>query len=238
MRLRYGDVDTGTPHARLRMKQQRNRVRRQTIETQVAELLEEHRRLAEEDSRLEALLQELIGEIVERIRNEEGEGWSPAPITGYRLWEFAPDGLRGATGHVWSTPDLVASCPAARRHDDLPHTDHLCSSIGHGCGIYAVRDPDRLGRLGRPGFLLGRVELSGKVVEHDHGYRAGRARVTAVVAHAASLMLVSDDTCVISSLFERPYPTLREHGTERFGLDHEEALEAMHSLERSKRPWT
>ncbi|MFP3915593.1 MAG: hypothetical protein ACLFWM_12010 [Actinomycetota bacterium] len=38
LQLRYGEIDTGTPLARLLMKQHRNRARREVIEAQLREL--------------------------------------------------------------------------------------------------------------------------------------------------------------------------------------------------------
>jgi hypothetical protein len=50
------------------------------------------------------------------------------------------------------------------------------------CGYYAVADDDQLWRLGGgdPELVVLDVEMSGHVIEHEHGYRASNQRVRAV----------------------------------------------------------
>ncbi len=69
-----------------------------------------------------------------------------------------------------------ASCPVAGH--DAPQAD--CS-----CGFYAVADEGQLWRLGadEPELAVVEVELSGRLIEHDHGYRASDQRVRALRVH-------------------------------------------------------
>jgi hypothetical protein len=69
-----------------------------------------------------------------------------------------------------------ASCPLSSH--DAPQAD--CS-----CGFYAVADEGQLWRLGadEPELAVVEVELSGRVIEHDHGYRASHQRVRALRVH-------------------------------------------------------
>ena len=71
-----------------------------------------------------------------------------------------------------------ATCPLAAH--DAPQAD--CS-----CGFYAVADESQLWRLGadEPELAVAEVELAGRVIEHDHGYRASDQRVTEVRLHGA-----------------------------------------------------
>jgi hypothetical protein len=108
--------------------------------------------------------------------------WSPTPILGFRVWE-AGKRLQGAR-KPWLSPTYEAGClrGSSEQFDDaVPHTDGHCGKPP--CGIYAAKDPDPL--LGkywwRPGRVIGLVELSGKVVEHDFGYRARRATAVFLV---------------------------------------------------------
>ena len=73
-------------------------------------------------------------------------------------------------------PVADASCPLDTH--DAPDAD--CS-----CGFYAVADEGQLWRLGadEPELAVVEVELSGRVIEHDHGYRASHQRVRAVRVH-------------------------------------------------------
>jgi hypothetical protein len=69
-----------------------------------------------------------------------------------------------------------ACCPLSSH--DAP--DAECS-----CGFYAVAAEGQLWRLGadEPELAVVDVELSGHVIEHDHGYRASDQRVRAVKVH-------------------------------------------------------
>jgi hypothetical protein len=125
------------------------------------------------------------------------------PIVAYRLWfyelgeqraELLPFSSAGAgprpkkerwacAGARW----IVASCL-------------LCFDWAHQapveectCGFYAMDSLTRLieqtgpllyvplGAWLDPGVVLGRVELAGKVIEHEHGYRAERARLVELI---------------------------------------------------------
>jgi hypothetical protein len=72
----------------------------------------------------------------------------------------------------------VARASCALDDHDAPHAD--CS-----CGFYAVADESQLWRLGadEPELAVLEVELAGRVIEHDHGYRASDQRVLAVRFH-------------------------------------------------------
>jgi hypothetical protein len=72
----------------------------------------------------------------------------------------------------------VAEATCALADHDAPAAD--CS-----CGFYAVADESQLWRLGadEPELAVLDVELAGRIIEHDHGYRASDQRVTAVRLH-------------------------------------------------------
>ena len=102
------------------------------------------------------------------------------PISAFRLWIAEADGKlhslndRGA----WEPGEwTVAQCPIERHQ--APHE-------GCSCGLYAAKERNYALHLARrflPGAaatVVGRVELAGKVIEHDHGYRAERARIAEV----------------------------------------------------------
>ena len=72
----------------------------------------------------------------------------------------------------------VAQASCALADHEAPDSD--CS-----CGFYAVADDTQLWRLGadEPELAVVDVELSGRVIEHDHGYRASNQHVAAVRFH-------------------------------------------------------
>ena len=114
------------------------------------------------------------------------------PIVAYRMWTYALT-KRGATLHSltcqgirrcpWEDagPDwVVATCTRIQGH---AAPANQCS-----CGVYAVAPIPELLRHAVPfergdgvGALMGRVELAGKVIEHERGYRAERARIVGLV---------------------------------------------------------
>lgn len=240
LRDRYGE-DPGAdkvPVDRLTVRQNRLHSRLEVVEEQLAELVAERRRLLEEDARIELMRTALVDDVADRIRRKHQEGWSPSPVTGYRVWAVVEDRLQGATGHVWDTPRLEAECDRSRGNRDLPHTDHLCSRFGHGCGIYAAKDPGRL-EEGKSAWVVGIVHLSGKVVEHEHGYRAFRARVVAVAAQAEGRLLATCDPDLIGDLFAGPITTVRRSGQEIEEILHGDALVAVvEDLKKEIKQWT
>jgi hypothetical protein len=68
-----------------------------------------------------------------------------------------------------------------------PLEDHAAPAADCSCGFYAVADDTQLWRLGadEPELAVLDVELAGRVIEHDHGYRASDQRVTSVRFHGA-----------------------------------------------------
>jgi hypothetical protein len=119
------------------------------------------------------------------------------PISAYRAWKYSIDGrakLFPFSGGLGSWPNawegvgsgwVTASCGCGHGHE-VPSEDGEC-------GFYSLKDlhsaielvgpievseprPD----LGRP-VVLGRILLSGKVIEHEIGYRAERARIAKLI---------------------------------------------------------
>jgi hypothetical protein len=129
--------------------------------------------------------------------------WSPAPIFGFRFWRVDVDGLYGSTGVRWGRPSLEAECRSPRglrlqrsggRLGLEPEPFGPGEAVPHlscSCGIYAVPDVSVLVaaavRAVAPGLRIpeggsfGIVALTGRVVEHEHGWRAARATVTALL---------------------------------------------------------
>jgi hypothetical protein len=70
-------------------------------------------------------------------------------------------------------------------HATCAFSDHEAPAADCSCGFYAVADDTQLWRLGadEPELAVLDVELAGRVIEHDHGYRASHQRVTNVRFH-------------------------------------------------------
>jgi hypothetical protein len=70
-----------------------------------------------------------------------------------------------------------------------------------------MSDLDRLlSRLTLPGRVLGLVAMSGKVVEHEHGHRAGAARVAAMAMSVDGTLRLSSDPDWVADLFDGVHP--------------------------------
>jgi hypothetical protein len=95
------------------------------------------------------------------------EYWSPDAVIAWRAWQWTGSVLRGVVTE-WRTQRFVAWCDYC---DEAPGWDHPC-------GIYGVPRPSEVTEMfpGKPD-VVGRVALSGLVIEHESGYRASRARI-------------------------------------------------------------
>ena len=110
------------------------------------------------------------------------------PITAYRVWRgdlFLR--LHSLNNETQWEPGRWASAYCPRSRHTAPDED--CT-----CGLYAAKDIDLALVLAAgvltstsPGdsmpatAIVGKVELAGKVIEHDRGYRAERARVVEIL---------------------------------------------------------
>lgn len=97
------------------------------------------------------------------------EYWSDRYVVGWRSWNWDGSALRGVYA-LWPSAEFEASC---RHCEKVPSWDHAC-------GIYAGKTPDDVHAFYSGSSIVGRVELWGNVIEHEHGYRASHARITAL----------------------------------------------------------
>lgn len=137
--------------------------------------------------------------------------WSPTPILGFRAWALGKR-LEGAR-RAWTTPTYEAGCvtQGEERFDEMvPHTDGSCGKPP--CGIYATKAPEPLlHEFKGHRMVYGVVAMSGRVVEHDYGYRARRATaVFMVVDHGGRLIKVEGREDLVK-LFEDPVGYLEAH---------------------------
>ena len=149
------------------------------------------------------------------------EMWSPQPVIGFRYWKIDLDGLRGIRGHRWDGPAMTARCRPRQGTivpGEIPHTAGECGRPP--CGIYALRDPrDLVTSYGRdsawsrlvvperpllePG-AFGAVALTGRVVEHERGYRAVRAEVIGLVVVSTRWLAVVEHLGDVLRVFRDP----------------------------------
>jgi hypothetical protein len=106
------------------------------------------------------------------------EFWSSDSPIGARLWTWDGSVLNGVR-EPWPEALHRARCSSCR---EAPGWDHTC-------GIYAVKDVVGV-FYSRGSKVFGVVELSGLVIEHEHGYRAEAARIIEVWADSRDLARV------------------------------------------------
>jgi hypothetical protein len=97
------------------------------------------------------------------------------PIHAWRTWTLlgSRDGSRvrlapiAGGGRPWP-PRRPAEASCTR------HRSHVRPELDCTCGLHAVESPDELRRTRDPA-VLGTVALWGRIVEHEHGFRAALA---------------------------------------------------------------
>lgn len=217
---RYDIPDEDSPALRLQRTLHRRKARAFSLQRRVDEL---ESMLADTLRKLKTVEDEIEGswrtaelyaqEMVDAIKRKEGEGWSPIPVHGYRMWVVRGNGLHGAMTR-WRTPDLSSVCLNQVRGEDIPHSVRKCGPPP--CGIYATKDLAVLRReLGVgdvDGYVIGVVALEGKVIEHARGYRGAKARVAAVTARFDGRFLHTDAPKAIEALFDDPGSAIKSLG--------------------------
>lgn len=149
----------------------------------------------------------------------------PGSLRGYRTWRLAsrlecvPDGMLPITSvtrrDVLWTPTMHAECtpdagPPPRRRTTTRGVDHAAPRTGCKCGIYAWYAPDDTALL--RARVFGVVEASGLVLMGDRGFRAERARVTAVVTRRPRLTAACARAGI--AVYRRRRDLIRDHPPE------------------------
>jgi hypothetical protein len=175
------------------------------IEKQLAETRSELHAVADEIAGSRATGALLIEDILDRVRQEHDERWSPAPLRGFRVWRVDSGAIWG-NQVPWPEPRLASRCLRSIPGEDIPHSSGLCGPPA--CGIYAVKDldmfPASVARCEMRDTAVGVVALAGKVVEHELGYRAQRASVVALAIHHRGHRVVTNELSEIETLFRAP----------------------------------
>lgn len=200
-------------------------------ERRLERLLEEEARIkaeisgmASEIRRIEKWVEFCLEDAIERVKRDNSEGWSPRPVLGFRVWWIGDGALNGVKA-PWLNRKMGAVCLTRGRDVEIPHSDGRCGRLG--CGVYAAKTIEPLYRnfdvRSIKDFALGLVAMTGKVVEHDDGYRAAEATVVALAAALRGHMLLTNDPDLIDVVFE--YPDLIEG--EAVVADQEQRLREM-----------
>lgn len=173
------------------------------------------KRLSETRAELRAITNEITGsratgallieDILDRVRQDNDERWSPTPLRGYRVWRIESGAIWG-NQVPWPEPRLEGRCLRSIPGEDIPHPSGRCGPPA--CGIYAVKDldmfPASVGRCEMRDIAVGVVGLTGKVIEHELGFRAQRASVVALAIHHRGTRVSTNQAPEIEALFRAP----------------------------------
>ncbi len=135
--------------------------------------------------------------------------WSHEPVIGYRVWNVFRDRVQGLHS-VWREPRFSARCTLPNPETAPPHLSDACE-----CGIYAAKDTQWLeshfGGLSGTRVAMGRVELTGRVIEHTDGYRAQQARVVEIAVRTRDGVIHFEEAAAIAHLFAEPHTAIAGH---------------------------
>ena len=221
LRTRYAEATGQEQQLRLENSLRRRRNRIMQIRHRIEELSTEAATLDRELLGYQTALVAYLADLADRLRTGHDEGWSPTPVIGYRMWVMHRDRLEGVRT-VWLHRKLKATCAAGYDDVEIPHTDGRCGRLG--CGVYAAMSPEPVLESFTPGsglgYVAGRVEMTGKVVEHDTGYRAELAETVAVVAVGRRGTLATRDPGLIEQLFASPQRAMETATLQAFWTRH------------------
>lgn len=157
-------------------------------------------REVDESVRVAALM---LADSIERARLSQGETWSPMPVLGFRAWVIRDGEVHGVRV-PWRTSEMEALCLRGASGVDVPHDIGRCGPPS--CGVYATKEIGQLEALvpGADSSILGLVRLTGKVIEHELGYRARKARAIAVVVSSEDVWKGTREQEVVSRFFADP----------------------------------
>ncbi|HEX6416878.1 MAG TPA: hypothetical protein VFZ77_00220 [Acidimicrobiales bacterium] len=146
---------------------------------------------------------------------DPGRALVAGTLRGYRTWRLqgrraarrgGPLPLAAVTRPVAWGPALTARCAPK---GDAPG-DHRAPAAGCRCGIYGWYDPADSGMIGARVF--GVIEASGLVLMGERGFRAERARITAVATRSRRLAAACELAGI--QVYRRRRDLVRDHPPE------------------------
>jgi len=244
-RQRYSIEDRLDPITSLEKSLNRRRMRSAALARRLADLEKQTVDVRTELAAVESEIDKskaagalLLEEILDQVQRDMGEAWSPTPVTGFRVWRIEDNRVKG-NQLPWLSPTMATRCLRDIPGEDLPHPVDRCGPPA--CGVYAVKDLDMFpsdvanGEIRRS--IVGLVAMSGKVIEHDEGYRAYSATAIAVAANDGVRRLLTTNPDKVERLFDDPERVLAE-APSMGGPNSNETREFLESLRTKEDTWT
>jgi hypothetical protein len=203
LRLKYGIADSPPELDRLLLKSRRKRARLRDLRSRLATIQSEVDALEAEVAGTDKTLRYFLSDVISRVKVDRGHAWSPVPMLGFRVWTLSDDEFHGYRVQ-WKHRSMTARCGRTNDNADIPHTDGQCADPP--CGVYAAKDVDRIieahAALEVERLAVGLVAMTGKVVEHEHGWRAEEVTVLALAFVRGGRVFTADDPDEIELLFQ------------------------------------
>jgi hypothetical protein len=230
------ETERGDAIVRLDQQIQRRTSRIDVLSEQLGEIVANMTQLESERIGLLTAAELVMTDRIAELEVTHDERWSPWPIQAFRMWGVTNSGLVGMIER-WHTPEMDAVCRKLPLNPDVPHTDGRCGEPQ--CGIYAAKRPEAVLESLPPegGWALGLVSMSGKIVEHEFGYRAQHARVEAIVIHHEGRVLAAEEPQIIRLVFAATVPTTKLLGRPAHEWPIDRALVTLKAAER-RLQWT
>ena len=151
----------------------------------------------------------LLTGLVDQLESEHGPNWSPRPLVGFSAFSIENGDLMDGD-HRWNSAETFASCPDERTMP--PHVHGPCR-IG-ACGVIAWKSASSLpDTIGSSMTALAALDLTGKIVEHEHAYRAERAAVGALLVTDGSRWFRTRDRDRITEFCTGPEEAFSRYST-------------------------
>lgn len=203
LRLKYRIAGSPPGLDRLLLTSRRKQARLRDLKARLAVIQAEVDALDVEVVGLDKTIRFFLSDVIGQIEAEHGPSWSPVPMLGFRVWEMKNREFHGYRVR-WEHRSMSAVCAGGANNEDVPHTEGQCADPP--CGIYAAKDVDRLiaehSGAGTGSMTIGLVAMSGKVVEHEEGWRAERVTVLALTFMRGDRIMATDDPDEIEFLFQ------------------------------------
>ncbi len=201
LRLKYGIAGSPPGLDRLLLTSRRKQARLRDLKARLAVIQAEVDALDVEVAGLDKTARFFLSDVIRQVEAQHGPAWSPVPMLGFRVWELRNGQFHGYRVR-WEHRSLSAVCGTGRSNEDIPHTDGQCANPP--CGIYAAKDVDRLiaAHDDIRSMAIGLVAMTGKVVEHEQGWRAERVTVLALTFARGDRIYFTDDPEEIEILFQ------------------------------------
>lgn len=178
LRRRLRRTDGTDDIERLESSIARRRARIRHLDAQIDALDAERDRLRGEIVGCLHGAEALLVDLIDNLESLDGPCWTPTPIVGYSRFDVV-DGALHDGDHRWDGSTLRPACPAGRVSP--PHEHAACR--GAACGVLVWKALDRLPDVsGAELAAIVEVSISGRIVEHDLGYRGESGRIAALMA--------------------------------------------------------